>query len=384
MADQAKTIEVEVGGQKLTLESGVLAKQANGAVLVTAGETVVLVTATASGAPKEGADFLPLTVDYRERTYAAGRIPGGFFKREGKARDNEILTSRLIDRSIRPLFPEGFTHDVQITAMVLSSDGVTDPDILCMNGASAALTVSDVPFAGPIGAVRIGRVNGTLVVNPSIPDCEETDLDLVVAGSKTALLMVEGGAEEVTEDVLLEALELALTEIRRICEAQEQLAQGFAKAKMSWKGLEVSDEIKAAVDGLARNGMRAAAQTQEKTQRQEQVDAIKKAAHEQLAVKYPESETAVEMALENILYEEVRRLIVVDRRRSDGRSFTQLRPLSSRVKVLPRTHGSAIFTRGQTQALVTVTLGTPSDMQIMDELEGEYKERFLFHYSTLR
>ena len=201
--------ELEIGGRSLSLETGAVAKQANGAVLVTAGETVVLVTAVASATPKEGADFFPLTVDYRERTYAAGRIPGGFFKREGKARDKEILTSRLIDRAIRPLFPEGFTHEVQISAIVLSSDGINYPDILCMIGASAALRVSSLPFAGPISAVRIGRLQGELVVNPSVPDEETSTLDLIVAGSKDALLMVEGGADEIPETVLVEALALA-------------------------------------------------------------------------------------------------------------------------------------------------------------------------------
>lgn len=381
MADQTRKVEIEVGGQKMILEAGALAKQANGAVFLSFGDTVVLVTVVAAAKPKTGADFLPLTVDYRERTYAAGRIPGGFFKREGKARDGEILTSRLIDRSIRPLFPEGFTHDVQVSAIVLSSDGIHNADILCMNGASAALQLSDIPFAGPIAAVRIGRLNGELVVNPGIPDETESDLDLVVAGSKDALLMVEGGAHEVPESVLLEALALALKEIRRLCEAQEQLAQGFAKSKMKWSGLKVSDELKQAVDAIARAGLREAAHTQEKTTRDEKVAAVKDLVRTQLSEKYPDAEPALLMTLDNILYEEVRRLILEDRKRTDGRAFDQIRPLSSRVGVLPRTHGSALFTRGQTQALVTVTLGTPSDMQIMDVLEGEYKERFLLHYN---
>ena len=381
MADSAKKVELELGKVNVTLETGALAKQANGAVLVTAGETVVLVTAVAAGSPKAGADFLPLTVDYRERTYAAGRIPGGFFKREGKARDNEILTSRLIDRSIRPLFPEGFTHDVQISAMVLSSDGINNPDILCMIGASAALTVSNIPFQGPIGAVRIGRLNGELIVNPSIPDEEESDLDLVVAASKDALLMVEGGANELPESTMLEALSLAQREIRRICEAEEQLAQGFAKPKMAWTGPSISDDLKKDVDALARPGLREAVRIADKATRDAKVSDTNKSVQTQLAEKYPESEAVIATVLENVIYEEARRLILDDRRRTDGRTFQDIRPLSSRTGVLPRTHGSALFTRGQTQALVTVTLGTPSDMQIMDELEGEYKERFLFHYN---
>ncbi|HVO33169.1 MAG TPA: polyribonucleotide nucleotidyltransferase, partial [Elusimicrobiota bacterium] len=381
MSDTAKRVEVELGQNKIVLETGALAKQANGAVLVTAGETVVLVTAVAAPQPKEGADFLPLTVDYRERTYAAGRIPGGFFKREGKARDGEILTSRLIDRSIRPLFPEGFTHDVQITAMVLSSDGVANPDILCMIGASAALTASNIPFQGPIGAVRIGRINGELVVNPSVPEEDEIDLDLVVAASKEALLMVEGGANEVPEDVILEALSLALREIRRACEAQEQLAAQLPKPKMSWSAPQIPADLKSAVEAAARPGLREAVKIAEKGSRDAKVAETNQSVQTALAEKFPDSEDLISQVLETIIYEEARRLILEEKRRSDGRGYQDIRPLSSQTRVLPRTHGSAIFTRGQTQALVTVTLGTPSDMQIMDELEGEFKERFLFHYN---
>src|SRR6185437_235434 len=233
MADSARKVEFELGKSTISLESGELAKQANGAVLVTSGDTVVLVTAVASAKPREGADFFPMTVDYRERTYSAGKIPGGFFKREGKARDSDVLVSRLIDRSIRPLFPEGFAHDVQIAAMVLSHDNVAYPDILCMIGASAALTISDLPFEGPISAVRIGRVNGELIANPEITDDEESDLDLIVAGSKDKLLMVEGGAAEIPEDVLLQALALAQSEIRKGCEAIEKLMAG-PKQIMAW------------------------------------------------------------------------------------------------------------------------------------------------------
>lgn len=381
MADQAKRVEIELGGNTIILESGALAKQANGAVLVTAGETVVLVTAVASGQPKAGADFLPLTVDYRERTYAAGRIPGGFFKREGKARDNEILTSRLIDRSIRPLFPEGFTYDVQISAMVLSSDGIINPDILCMVGASAALTASNIPFQGPIGAVRVGRINGELVINPSIPDEEESDLDLVVAGSKEALLMVEGGANELPEATMLEALSLALKEIKRICEAEEKLAQELGKTKMTWTPVILPEELKKSVDAASRPALREAVRIADKSARDAKVSSVNESVQKQLAEKFPDSEGPIKAVLENVIYEEARKLILDEKRRTDGRGFQDIRPLSSRTSVLPRTHGSAIFTRGQTQALVTVTLGTPSDMQIMDELEGEYKERFLFHYN---
>lgn len=381
MSDQIRTVEFALGKENVKIETGNLAKQANGAVLVTSGETVVLVTAVAAPKPKLGADFFPLTVDYRERTYAAGRIPGGFFKRETKARDGEVLTSRLIDRSIRPLFPEGFTHEVQISAIVLSSDGINNADILCMIGASAALSVSDLPFNGPIGAVRIGRIEGQLVVNPSLPDEEASDLDVVVAGSANALLMVEGGASEISEAQLVEALSLAQAENARICEAIKKLASGKTTGIMKWSPLAVSDELKKAVDVIARAGLKEGVRINEKTARDEKVSAVKEKAQTELAEKFPDSAAAINVTLENILYEEARKLILDEKMRSDGRTFTQIRPLSSRVGVLPRTHGSALFTRGQTQALVTVTLGTPSDMQIIDALNGEYKDRFLFHYN---
>ena len=378
---EAKRVDVEIGGKQISLETGALAKQANGAVLVTSGETVVLVTATAAPEPKAGAGFLPLTVDYRARTYAAGRIPGGFFKREGKARDGEILTSRLIDRSIRPLFPEGFTHEIQITAIVLSTDQENDPDILGMIGASAALWVSNIPFNGPIGVARIGRKDGQLVVNPSGPDAEEGGLDIVVAGSKDALLMVEGGATEEPESGILEAFELAQKEIQQLCAAQEKLAQGLRKETMPWTPPEIPEDLKKGVDQVARAAVKDAVRIAEKSARDKKVAEIKKVLKEKLLPAFPGSEAQIQHELDEILYVEARALILDEKRRSDGRGYQDIRPLSSRVGVLPRTHGSALFTRGQTQALATTTLGTPSDMQIMDELEGEYKERFLFHYN---
>ncbi len=381
MSDNIRKVEFTLGKETIKIETGGLAKQANGAALVTAGETVVLVTAVASPKPKEGTDFFPLTVDYRERTYAAGRIPGGFFKREGKSRDSEILVSRLIDRSIRPLFPEGFLHEVQISAIVLSSDGVNSPDILCMIGASAALRVSDLPFNGPIGAVRIGQIDGQLVVNPSHPDDEKSDLNLIVAASANALLMVEGGASEIGENQLVEALSLAQRENARICEELNKLAAGLKTGQMKWTPTALPEDLKVAVDTLARSGLKEAVRINEKSARDEKVSQVKDKALAGLVEKYPDSAPAIEHLLENVLYEEARKLILDERKRSDGRTFTQIRPLASRVGVLPRVHGSALFTRGQTQALVTVTLGTPSDMQIIDALQGEYKDRFLFHYN---
>jgi len=381
VSNQVKRSIIQIGGKEITLETGELAKQANGAVLVTCGETVVLVAIAAATKPKEGQDFFPLTVDYRERTYSAGKIPGGFFKRETKARDGEILVSRLIDRSVRPLFPEGFRNDVQVAAIVLSFDGVHSPDLLCMIGTSAALTVSDIPFNGPIGAVRMGRVNGELVVNPTLEQEAESDLDLVVAGTKDALMMVEGGSSEISEAGMVEALSLAMQEIARLCAAQEELVKEGKKPVMAWAGHDIPADLKLAVEQASRAGLREAVKVNEKSAREDQIKEVGKGVKATLAEKFPEGDHAIGLVLEAVLYEEARRLILEDRRRSDGRGFTDIRPLSSRVGVLPRTHGSALFTRGQTQALVTCTLGTPSDMQIIDALEGEYKERFLLHYN---
>jgi polyribonucleotide nucleotidyltransferase len=378
---EAKQVEVEVGGKSIVLETGALAKQANGAVLVTCGQTVVLVAATAAPEPKAGADFFPLTVDYRERTYSAGKIPGGFFKREGKARDAEVLTSRLIDRSIRPLFPEGFTHEVQISAWVLSIDEENDPDMLCIIGASAALTVSDLPFQGPIGAVRVGKGESGLIINPSPEETDTGGMDIVVAGSNNALLMVEGGATEEPEEGILKAFSLAQQEIAKLCEAQQKLSQGIKKPAMEWTPVQTPADIKKAVEEMARPTIKEAVRIADKGTRDRKVKETKKAVIAKLESTYPDSEGHIALALENIQYEEARRLILDEKRRTDGRGMQDIRPLSSRVGVLPRVHGSAIFTRGQTQALATCTLGTPSDMQIIDALQGEYKDRFLFHYN---
>src|ERR1035437_5611062 len=347
MSDNIRKVEFLLGKETVTIETGALAKQANGAVLVTSGETVVLVTAVASAKPKENADFFPLTVDYKERTYAAGRIPGGFFKREGKSRDKEILTSRLIDRSIRPLFPEGFVHEVQISALVLSSDNVNKADILCMIGTSAALRVSDLPFAGPISAVRIGRLEGQLVVNPSIPDEESSDLDLIVAGSREALLMVEGGASEISEGDLVAALDMAQKENARVCNEIDKLAAGLKTGHMKLAPLAVVEDLKKAAEEISRAGFKEAVRISEKSARDVRVKEIKEKVHAVLNEKYPESKAAINQVLEGVLYEEARKLILDEHKRTDGRGFTDIRPLASRVGVLPRTHGSALFTRGQ-------------------------------------
>jgi polyribonucleotide nucleotidyltransferase len=381
MSSNVERREIQSGNAKIEIETGKVARQAAGAVTVRVGDTVVLVASAFGTKPREGTDFFPLTVDYRERTYAAGRIPGGFFKREGKARDREVLTSRLIDRTIRPLFPEHIRLDVQITALVVSADEQNSPDIPAMIGASAALALSHIPWNGPVGAVRIGEVEGKLVVNPTLEDQEKSTLDLIVAGKKGAIMMVESGANELSEDRLLEALGLGQMEIDRQCDLISELAGKKAPAKADLPAPAVDAELVKQVDGLARAGYKDAVKIAEKTAREKVIRELKEKVQTTLAEKYPEGKGVIAGQLDQIEYEEMRALILNENRRTDGRGLEDIRPISVETTVLPRAHGSALFTRGQTQALATATLGSPADMQIMDELAGEYKERFLMHYN---
>ncbi|HNF58728.1 MAG TPA: polyribonucleotide nucleotidyltransferase, partial [Elusimicrobiota bacterium] len=316
-----------------------------------------------------------------ERTYAAGRIPGGFFKREGKARDNEILTSRLIDRSIRPLFPEYLRLEVQITALALSHDGLHDTDILTILGASVALGMSSLPWNGPIGAVRIARIDERFVFNPTLDEQDRSVLDLVVAGKKGSILMVESGSYELSEELLLEALALAQQEIDKICDMQTELFRKIGKPKMVVAAPAIDAGLTAKVNELARAKFAEAMRIAEKTARETFIDGLVKQVKDALATDYPEQGGDISALLATIEYEEARRLILDEKRRTDGRGFEDVRPISIQSGVLPRVHGSALFTRGQTQALATATLGSPADQQIMDELEGEYKERFMLHYN---
>jgi len=379
--DTTRTIEITYGTKKLKIETGRMAKQAAGSVLVSIEGTVVLVTAAYNPEPKPGQDFFPLTVDYRERTYAAGRIPGGFFKRESKPRDKETLTSRLIDRSIRPLFPESFLNAVQVNAVVLSSDQVNDTDIPSMIGASFALMLSDLPFKGPISAVRVGLLNGQFVLNPTFKEQAESPLDLVVAGSKNAIMMVESGSQEISEEKLVEALDFAQAEIVKACGEQEKFTASLAKPKLKVEPISQDPALVSAVEAAAREKIRAAVRTADKSQRENAMSEMKREIVKSFEAQFPEQAPAVGAVIENILYEEARALILKDKVRTDGRKWDQIRPISIEVGVLPRTHGSALFTRGQTQSLSTVTLGSPDDQQIMDVLEGEYKERFILHYN---
>ncbi|MHB8470306.1 MAG: polyribonucleotide nucleotidyltransferase, partial [Gaiellaceae bacterium] len=457
-------VSVQVGNQEISFETGKLAKQADGAVVVRSGETMVLATAVGRTEARDGADFFPLTIDVEERMYAAGKIPGGFFKREGRASERATLTARMIDRPIRPLWPKGFRNEVQVICTVLSADLVTPHDILCINGASAALMISPLPFFGPVGAVRIGRIDGELVINPTLEqNWNETALDLIVVGTKDGLTMVEAGADEVPEDVLLEALELAHGEIRRLCEAQEDLRRQVGKSK--WLDLELTGEIEAAHghtiwERIQRDGLREAAavldelalelageismdSTEEDIRRQTQVrsslamllekqrlvavegpvrkqfesdlraltDAeqdskeLKSAKRHLLfehivnavelpfpvgpatvdgeapAVKDSLTKSYVKKAAEAIYKDLVRKKIAVDKRRPDGRGTEEIRPIEVEVGVNPRAHGSGLFTRGQTQVLSTLTLGTAKEGQRIDDLSLERDRRFMHHYN---
>ncbi|TML55396.1 MAG: polyribonucleotide nucleotidyltransferase [Actinobacteria bacterium] len=459
------TVSVTVGEQELTFETGKLAKQADGAVLVRAGETMVLATAQGKMEAREGADFFPLTVDVEERMYAAGKIPGGFFKREGRPTERAILTARMIDRPIRPLWPKGFRNEVHVVCTTLSADLVTPHDILCINGASAALMISPLPFLGPIGAVRIGRIDGEFVINPTLASLEsgESTLDLIVVGTKDALTMVEAGADEVPEDTILEAFELAHAEIRKICEAQEDLRRQAGKER--WLDAELTEELEGEhgsrfAERIASDGLREAslvveelvgelcqplsmASTEDDIRREIQVRAslalildrqrleavlapvreqfeeelkeltdaeqdskelrsakrslLFERIEEEIDLPFPVGPTPAEdgapalkdsvtrqqikRAAEAIYKELVRRKIAVDKRRPDGRGTEEIRPVTCEVGITPRTHGSALFTRGQTQILTLLTLGTAKEGQRIDDLSLEEERRYMHHYN---
>lgn len=375
-------VEMEIGGRRLILETGMLAKQANGAVVARYADTVVLSTAVASKAARENADFLPLTVDYQEKAYAAGRIPGGFFKREGRQTEKEILTSRLIDRPIRPLFPEGYYFDTQIISSVLSIGDDSSMDLMAVNSASAALTISDIPFLGPIGAVRIGYVDGSFVVNPAIKGNEAPALNLVVAGTADGIMMVEGGAQELSEDQMLDALALAHSEIKKLVALQQQLAAKVGKEKRVVIAVETDKELEAQVASLALEKMRSAIAIPNKVERQKTLDILKDEIKEKLKQEDdPSRSVQISTIFYNLEKNEVRMMILEQGTRTDGRKPDAIRAISSAVGTLPRTHGSAIFTRGETQALAVATLGTSDDEQKIDSLEGEYYKTFLLHYN---
>ncbi len=369
---------VTVAGKEIFIESGKLAKQANGACVIRVGDTMVLVTAVATSTPKEGTDFMPLTVDYKERAYSAGRFPGGFFKREAKPKESEILTSRLIDRSIRPLFSEFYRNDTQVVAMVISHDGENPADIISIIGASVALHLSNIPLQKDIASVRIGRINSKFIVNPTLSQIPQCDLNLVVSGTEEALTMVESGSCELSEQEMLEALNLAKEEISKICKFIKNLP---TKEKLAVVEPVIDANLKAEIEMDTLPKAQECVTIKDKLTREVSWAKFKADMQTKFAQKYPEQSAIIDFIMEDIFYKEARKLVLTKNIRTDGRALTEIRPITCEVGYLPRAHGSAIFTRGQTQSLATVTLGSPEDKQVMDELTGEYKERFLLHYN---
>ncbi len=372
-----------LGTQQVTLETGEIARQAHGAVICTVDDTVVLAAVTASKSAKPGQSFFPLTVDYAEKTYAAGKIPGGFFKREGRPSEKEILTSRLIDRPIRPLFPDGFYNEVQVVAQVLSLNPEVDADIPAMIAVSAAMTLSGVPFSGPIGAVRVGYLDGQYVINPTLSQLKESKLNLVVAGTSNGVLMVESEALELPEDVMLGAVVHGHEQMQAAIVAIEELAEVAAKPAWDWKAPAKDEALAARIAEMSEADLRKAFAMRQKGARSEAIDVIWKRVFEAVGVGTeggPDANTVKDLcfAVESKI---VRNQILDGEPRIDGRDTRTVRPIAIRTGVLPRTHGSALFTRGETQALVTVTLGTGRDEQIIDALAGEYRDRFMFHYN---
>ncbi|WP_457641352.1 polyribonucleotide nucleotidyltransferase [Persephonella sp.] len=374
-------VETTINETPISIETDYFAKQANGAVIVRQGETAVIVTAVISEEAQADVDFLPLTVDYREKTYAYGKIPGGFVKREGKPNVREILVSRLIDRPIRPMFPKGFFNDVVITAMTLSADDKYDPDVLAIVGASAALHISEAPFEGPVAGVRVCRVDNQFIVNPTYEQRNKSDIDIVVAGTKDAIVMVEGGSEEVPEEVILDAILFAHEEIKKLCDLQDELRNKVGKEKITVSIDEEDERIKAELEKIVRDEVKEAFNILDKKERNKRIKEIYEEAIQQVEIpeeKQKKSEVLYKEIVSNIMREKV----LKEKVRIDGRKPDEIRPIWIRVDVFPRIHGSAIFTRGQTQAFVATTLGAPGEEQIEESIEeGEERKRFMLHYN---
>ncbi len=372
---------IELNGRTLSIETGRLAKQAHGSALVRYGDTMVLVTVVANDEMTDQRDFMPLTVEYREKMFAAGKIPGGFIKREGRPSEKEILSARLIDRPIRPLFPDNFFYETQVIASVLSMDRENEPDVLAGVGASAALTFSDIPFEGPIATVRVCKLGEDFIINPTIDQMEESELELVVAGSEDSIMMVEGEAREVPEEQILQAISVAHQAIKQIIDLQKQIAAELNITKREVPEPEVPEGLEARVNELATERIKQAIRIAEKTDRRKALKEIQEDVLTQLQEEFPESEGFIKTILHDLEKQLMRDMVLNEQRRLDGRGFKDIRPITCEVDLLPRVHGSALFTRGQTQALGTVTLGTKSDEQIVEALEGESSKRYLLHYN---
>lgn len=379
---QIHRVQIEIGGKEISFETGRVARQADGAVLARCGDTVVLATTVSSKQLKKDIDFLPLIVDYQEKAYAAGKIPGGFFKREGRPSEKEILTGRLIDRSLRPLFPTNYFYEIQIIVSVLSADQGNSSDFLGIMGASAALTISDIPFNGPVGAVRVGRVGGRFVINPGYAELETSDLNVVIAGTQEAVMMVEGEAREVPEEVMLEAIELGHQEIKRTLDLQHKLRALVGREKRSVPQESLDPALVTEVKGHCLAPLQEAILIPNKTRRGERLEEILKEAVERFkSEEKPERTRQIHQIFHEMERDEVRRMILEKGIRADGRGPSDIRPITCEVGVMPRTHGSALFTRGETQSLAVVTLGTAEDEQRIDALEGESKKTFMLHYN---
>jgi polyribonucleotide nucleotidyltransferase len=374
--------EIEIGGSLFSIETGRFAKQANGAVMVKYGDTMVLVTAVAASEPKEDIDYFPLQVEYREKTSAAGKIPGGYIKREGRPTEKEILSARIVDRPIRPLFPKDFNNETQVVAFVFSYDGENDADVLAACGASAALTISDIPFNGPIAEVRVGWVNGEFITNPTHQQLQGSKLELVVAGTADSIMMVEGEANEADEKVMLDALKYAHAEIKKLVELQLEFVKEISKSKMELAEKVIDEQLKNDVYELAEGKLKEIVYSiLTKEERSNKNKALAESVQEALAEKYPEQTKVIAEILHDMEKDLMRGRILEEGIRLDGRNLTQIRPITIETGVLPRTHGSSLFTRGETQSLTTITLGTKNDEQIIDGLLEEYTKKFMLHYN---
>ena len=388
----SEVFKTTFAGRDVSVKTNYLAGQADGSAVVTYGDTVVLVTAVSLKTKREGLDFLPLTVDYQEKTFAAGKIPGGFFKREGRLNEKEILTSRIIDRSIRPLFPEGYFYEIQVIATVLSVDNENDSDIAAMLGTSVAIGISDIPFKGPIAGVRMGRLDGKLMCNPSTEEMDESDLDLFLVGRKVPsadgkrdfdinLIMLEGGANEIPEDEILEAISFGLESMRPAIELQDRICQAVGKVKRAAEPVEIGEDLRQRVKDVVYDGLKDAYLEGRKLERYAKIGEVKKKMVEELSSDDAGLDPQAKTVFEELDREIIRDMILVDKQRIDGRSSRDIRTITSEVGILPRAHGSGLFTRGETQALVALTLGTSSDEQRLDFIGGEESRTFMLHYN---
>lgn len=373
-------VEMDWGGRTLSLETGKIAGRSNGAVWARYADTIVLVTACRSHRAGDR-DFLPLTVEYREKAYAAGRIPGNFFKREGRMGEKETLSARMIDHMIRPLFPKKFRYEVQVFVTVLSSDGQNDADIVGMVGASASLLISDIPFDGPIAALRVGRVDGDLIVNPTNEQIGESDMDLIISGDRSSIGTVEGGAEEISEAALLEALEFAHENMQLVLDLQEELAKKVGREKMEYVAPEIDAALAKAVDAASADRIAAANRSGDRDKRSEMIDKLEAEVADELAEKFPDSGKAIGELLYDLTKADMRKMVLTDKKRIDGRAIDEVRAISCEVDILPRAHGSSLFNRGQTQALCTATLGNKFDEKMIDDLRGKAFKSYYLDYN---